>query len=383
MRDDGQEGDRVAGDRTFTARFTTGQQITGQLPLYDHSLAWESFSVTMRDAAGTRLSSITGTTTAYLGVVDRIHAVTPRRVAPDIFATPHAANVILSEAVFVPPSFDHDYGFAAVRRFLDVYPRHFDLYTTFSGGLAPGAGDAYGCRASYYGRDVGIAQLNHHLAGDLAIRLLAYRWGVHLSRPDLNLTYPGTGLWSASDVIGRRTSGKFLKANGDSTYTVSSAPPAVAASNRFGDLELFLMGLLPAAEVKPHRFIRDPARTGSLRYGERVREDETMEVTAEQIRAVYEEFLPTYEPTKNFRAAFLVATTEPASVAEMSYVNQMAKYYGSGSQGAGAVTGMGYGTQHDAPSFAAATGNRATLTTRLPVLQQPKQRRFTNRGGRL
>ncbi len=147
-----------------------------------------------------------------------------------------------------------------------------------------------------------------------------------------------------------------LVPNVDGTWKLAS----IAENAMYAPLELYIMGLVPAADVPPVHLLSGP----DLSDSERISATAVQTVAIEDIVAAQGGVRsPTPEESpKTLTVAFVVVQDEPFSDAEYAYYSLLAQHL----------------MTHDAPGefdmyapFFWATGGRAALDTRLPVGAKP------------
>ena len=298
-----------------------------------------------------------------------------RQRDPDMQSTAHVVNIV---GQFDDPSrvdlsaiarrfyqrFGDDYDFLS---FL-FYPEHF-ANRTHSGvrnavqgiGLtAFDRGASWGSRQRLLGYTV-FPILSYFDMGELAAsHELGHQWLQFLDVPALHGVKPH---WPASTlaygVMGYQTQLQGLELPftidhiGGDEYRWQGMPPA----SRFTDMDLYLMGLLPPAEVKPHFVPREDRRpcagcdTGPVDV-----------VTVEDVIRRHGHRLPDHTTSqKHFRVATIVVSDRPLSTREMSFLDHFAAR-GEAKTPLPFSSGLVSGTS--LPWFLA-TDSRSTLSTTL------------------
>jgi hypothetical protein len=145
--------------------------------------------------------------------------------------------------------------------------------------------------------------------------------------------------------------------NGD--YLVQGAP----AATEFNDLELYLMGLVPKEEVRPHFVFDNQDQASELRPGGTLRGPVTRFTIDDVIAAEGGPRLPApAEAQKEFRLATIVLSKDRLlSAAEMAFFDHLAAR-GEATTELPFTSGRVQGTTKP---FFLATGRRATLSTRV------------------
>jgi large repetitive protein len=267
-----------------------------------------------------------------------------------------------------------------MQSFYSVFGDSVDGFVMFSGGRTVGDGAArafpvknsvsgIGLQVFDHSAEYGSAgklkygiRANNNIHGDNFLHEFAHSFGVYLNKPALDLTANGTeGIhWGPSDIVGQMNGAPYLRDNFNGTFTAVSAEPN--AHNAYADIELYLMGLATPAQVAPHRFVlTSPAPA----LGATIPLASTQWVSVANIEQVYGARFPTAANSqKNFAFAFVVVSDAFVQPAELALVNTLARYYAQPA-GGGTLVGGGRVPVPDPPTFAAATGHRATLATSL------------------
>jgi len=155
------------------------------------------------------------------------------------------------------------------------------------------------------------------------------------------------------------------EANGRFRYTLAPFYPYVNRTANYAPLELYLMGLLPAAEV-PASYIRiDGADFSTITYDSATKMDYlegsgTSQILFADVLKLHGEVPLKTASQRAFTSAFIVISASPASDALMANVAKWQEVFGN------YIAGTGLNR-----SFAERTGNRATLSTRLGRRRTP------------
>lgn len=192
--------------------------------------------------------------------------------------------------------------------------------------------------------------INFRLMGPL-IHELAHNWANYL---ELFENVRWGGHWGVSDVRGVLGGNvtTFEKIE-EGVYAVNANAPASYWSGRYADFELYLMGLVSAAEVPEHHLMRDFSVVGFDDDRNKVLLRGRVDtVRVEDIIRRMGERVPAYEISqKAFSMATVVVSFAPLSALELAYYDRQTQLLAADAD-----------SDH---SFAAATGGRATLDTRL------------------
>ena len=188
----------------------------------------------------------------------------------------------------------------------------------------------------------------------------AHYWANHLKVPGIGT---GTSHWEHAGVNGSlggfnpsmlvdaATQGPLTS----STTKVNVAPysPCTGGDGKaYGKLELYLMGLLPKEEVGDIIVLENAQMKMGVTPWE-VTISGWKRVTMDDIVARHGEAKPLNQP--EYRGAFILWTQAPASAEQIAWVERWARIF-SGEEDGG-----------DRLSFSKATGDRASMTTKLSV----------------
>ena len=200
------------------------------------------------------------------------------------------------------------------------------------------------------GRLQGITFINFRHFGPL-VHEIAHNWANFLDIFDGDLFRGHWGFTNVRGVLGGYAT-SFARVGTD-RYAVPGDALNSFWGGRYSALELYLMGLVPAADVPPHQVLRRSRIVGS--------DEETNELVVSgsletvTIGAIVESEgrrIPGFEESqKSFRMGTIVVSDAPLTRAQLTYYDRQVAFFGS---------------QVDDPlAFAAATGFRATMDTRL------------------
>jgi hypothetical protein len=377
MFDDGTHGDEVAADGIWSLTFVFALNEPSQLRLYDGQIDAVSIAIEASDGKG-----FVAPTNAIDARVDV--ALVSASLRDQVVAQQIDATTLLTDALvnIVDPSFDE----AALPRITEhlyrVFPSDpFDFAVIFhtrstGDGIPRSIGvknDVEGInlasydRSAAYGSAGRLQQVVFQKAHTLGLEInheLGHRWGAYLNNAALNLTLPTGFHWGPSDHVGQMGNGPYLQPEDGSYRVTNGAGSEHFISNSFSSLELYLMGLAPAGDVAPLRFVTDP--TIDVRFGALVPETATREVTIDDVIDVYGAREPSAATSQNaFTAAFVVVSHRPLAAAEYTLSTVIARY-AAGTSFGGQRSG-GLFEVSDPSSFGASTGFTATLDTQLPV----------------
>ncbi|MBI3070607.1 MAG: hypothetical protein HYY84_00630 [Deltaproteobacteria bacterium] len=383
MYDDGTHGDLVAGDFTYTRG---GIGANGRLPYLNAKVGRMSFrTLKVTHGAGNATIDLTdifsSTPMLDLITVDPAARSTVTNVDPagTVRIGERAVNVVDAALVRTYALEDDSSARRALQRVAtqDVAKRYYQYFKDDVDWFYLISDEAFGMVGAYgvhinvrnaadgvgqqkfdmsrgYGSTSvlqGISWINYSTNGAYLHETM-HQWGVHL---DPSFGFSRDSHWGNADVdghIGGFSSEGFVD-HGDGTYTYKWGQTG-GDRGPYGKIELYLMGLIPKADVPPIRVLMSPVtRISSTNDGATVRAAALKTWTIDDIIAKHGERAPGPATSqKAFRAAFVVVSDEPADDAFMTYLDLRA-----------ALTGAAQGDSLTW-SFAQATGGRATLDTK-------------------
>lgn len=309
-------------------------------------------------------------------------------IAPGIQASDHVVNMRVDAANPGAPV-----AASVIRTFYDHFPDDFDFiavleavqsgkapfYTAVQNNVSGIGAPLFNNSGSYgsAGRLEGIVQFPVDAGFDAArtdnIHELAHRWMNHLTHPFVTaarphwpistLAYGVMGL-AASTGSGWDAFPFDLVSQPDGTYLVRSAD----TPRSFNDMELYLMGLLPRDSVQPHLIFADQNQRPQLRNNGVLRGRVDTLTIARLIAQAGPRAPAATNARRDFRMATIVLSRNGLlSRDELAFFNHVA------ARGEARVIlpySSGFIRGNTRP-FYLATGQRATLTTRLRLPQQP------------
>ncbi|MFL6657199.1 MAG: choice-of-anchor X domain-containing protein [Massilia sp.] len=384
LYDDGTHGDKVANDGVYSRTLTTG--MTPSLRFHDHSVDQLPYNIIARDAHGTLLDSRTPVIpTLELGVVGRQFAAPAQKVAEGLYAASHMVNVVMptyrnkgdymqAVSTVVYANYDDLFDIQGVFTLDNItyynLPDHLSVKSQVQGINFPIIDNTahYGS----HGKLQQVIEFHSSIFAPMANHEIGHQWGFYLNKPQLMLTRDAlsgadmavhTG--SPSSLLGQMGNGLFLEEQSNGDFKVAMAADGGDYHGRqYADLELYLMGLLPASGVSPLRVIPDPAVRPN--FGEILPRNKTAVVTMDDIQRVYGRRTPDVNTSqKSFRALFIGLSETPMSAAEIAIINRSAQYY-AGSGVGGIVDNSGAFPVRPPHSFYSATRGLATLVTAVP-----------------
>ncbi len=373
MYDDGTHGDRVAGDGIFTLNNIT----CPPLPLRFGGAFLES-------PANAKVVATDGSSNfvqVSLGVVDIAQSIAAVKLADNIYATKYALFVV--DPSFGPlsatTSEENSRGAGpflkrATSALYSVLPDDFDLVAAMPGRDIYHSGD-YGRPAGFFigaagqetvtgsrGRLKGIL---YHMFGEglLLTHEFGHNWNAFAGRA-LGLTgcsqcsgphwdpYSDIGGAMAAYVLDARAlngAGQLVD-NGDGSWKLWRDPEHINGANAvYSKLDLYFMGLLPAAEVPPiHQLVNPDFTDINHVTATTVNTYSVSDITGGQA--------PPPSFPANFSTAFVIVNDREIAPAEFAFYSAVVRYY----------TGTS-GPPSDVIPFYVATGGRATMNAVLPV----------------
>ncbi len=388
MFDDGTHGDKTAGDGIFAL---------DQLPVPG--------DLTIFSFAGTHgtghfeisIDKVDGSWEEYLltlGIVEPSHSFPSQQVGDGMFATEYAFFIIEPDgeslAIDSWPLGAVKCGegaFSATQKLYSVFPDMFDFVVVMPAVniLDPERNyvenSPYFVRAKNEIENIGIDLFDntadfgsqgrlmgmiYHSWGDGQIldHEIGHAWSADIGE-SLGLTWCpdcGGNHWNPLATIGGQIAAFLfhpqvqygaghLKDNGNGSFRIERDPDD---NQLYSELDLYIMGLIPASEVSPIKVLVNP----NLSDHENVTADTVRTVTIEEImQSEGGERVPSFQNSqKDFNAAFIVVKEKAFTPAEFAYYSLIAIYFSSREQGVLSLT-----------TFHTATGGRATLDFRLPV----------------
>jgi hypothetical protein len=382
LRDDGAGGDAVAGDGEWTIELAAG-------PLVGGLTAADVF----RRFVGFADLYVGGTRTARVNLF--VQVWTPELGAVGI-ASPDATTRYSTHVLNIadPALFAMDAGTndaAVVQRLIQRFGDGFDFVDVVFdratvanryhyvvrnavSGIGLGANDlgsAYGSAARLKGITVFPGMTFFDAGARAHSHELGHQWVNYLAQAALA---PGGPHWPVS-TLASGTMGFSLPGIGEGVnYPCTLTPVAegLAATPRTGlvvfkDLDLYLMGLLPASEVATHYVFKSQATALSFACEGTIPYAQFTSVSIADVVASATPRVPAYPAAqREFTVGVIVVSDAPLSDEAMAFYDFFARR-------ADARTALavheGLVQQVDAPFFVQ-TGGRGTLTARLPFAQR-------------
>lgn len=309
-------------------------------------------------------------------------------INPTMQASDHVVNIRVDAATPGAPV-----AASVIRSFYEQYPDDFQFlavleavqsdkapfYTAVQNNIRGIGASVFDNSGSYgsAGRLEGIIQFPVDAAFDAArtdnIHELAHRWLNHLSHPFVSSARPHWPMSTlAYGIMGLASSTPSawdvfpfdLVNQPDGTYLVRGAD----TPRSFNDLELYLLGLLPADSVQPHLVFADQNQRQQLRNNGVLR-GRVDTLTIARVVAQAGARIPTAATARrDFRMATIVISRNGLlSRDELAFFDHVTA---RGEARVMLAYSSGFTRANTLP-FYLATGQRATLTTRLRLLQQP------------
>lgn len=390
LYDDGSHGDKVASDGIFTGQFIFSESVP-KLRLYGGQVDHLQISVVALDSTDKYITYANSIDYSLdLGLVARSNRVTPVQLSDSMMTADSVVNVVDTAFYGDAASYNNYSSPRIMQTFYNKFPDSFDGFVIFSGGriigdgipralaiknTVTGIGMPLSDASTAYGSQGKLKQgiwMNNNIGGEEFLHELAHAYGIYFNQSGLNLAASGgIGIhWGTSDIIGQMRGGYYLSQNTDGSFTATNAPglsgpgwgTSAYAHNRYADIELYLMGLLPPEEVSPHIFLI----SGTLpAFGATIPAEATQTVTIDDIINTYGSRVPASSTAqKDFSFAFIVVSDKFISTAELTFINTIARYYASGPSGGTLVFGGAFPVP-DPPSFTAATNSIGAMNTSL------------------
>ena len=207
--------------------------------------------------------------------------------------------------------------------------------------------------SSYFGSDgylKSVMFINFRMIGPF-IHEIAHNWANFLDLFNYRDYGAHWGLATVNGVLGGHID--TFESLGAGRYRLPSWAFTSWWAGRYGPLELYLMGLIPASEVEPHIVFRDyEVVEYNADEGHYIVTAQLDTVTIEEIIASEGPRVPGWgEAQTSFRMATVVVSPEPLDTAALTYFDRQSAFIGS--------------DEDHRYAFAAATGYRAHLETRL------------------
>jgi len=315
------------------------------------------------------------------------------QLVDNIYATDYAVFIVDAEQKLFPgfplvkvTCGDREPLIGAAKELYAVYPDKFDFITVMPGGTMwdprrPWDLGGYGENVPYfisvrqqiqgiglttwdntaaYGSAGRLQGAIYHSFGDASVLLheVGHQWGIHYGY-QLGLSNDSNH-WAENIAFSDYDEmAEYFRANDGYSYNFRYHEGQLeqklntGEKSGFSDLTLYLMGLLPAAEVQPIRLLsKIKIVDGKVTAAEQV-------ITIEELIAAEGTRKPSFEEAqKDFSMAFVIITQDVPTPAEAAAISLMAKYFGSDGPREG-----------DIVPFNTATGGRGTMTTKLPKVK--------------
>jgi hypothetical protein len=279
-------------------------------------------------------------------VIDaQVPKVTVQTVAPQVYKTPHLVNLVIPSLNRANPDvrvvtqqfykfFGDNYDFLGV---VFIPGRNENRYFGGTKNQVQGIGKAQFDQSRAFGSAGRLLGIIHYPIVDIfdmaeqgSLHELAHNWINALSGPKLPIMPSGLVHWPisslATGIIGTQCCGgqgvmfpwRFTKLEGDAYRTTEDS---VAPNSKYTDMELYLMGMLPADQVAPHFIFANQDQKlcdGCVLRG-------AVPFTVDQVIAAYGPRVPAYgQAQTKFRVAIVVASPTPLSQDEMMLLDYFA-----------------------------------------------------------
>lgn len=392
LYDDGTHGDLTAGDGTFALNNITSEtlgSVTGGSLRYGGSHGEGGFQTKIVKTSG----KVQTNWEVGIGMVRAGQVFPAVQLGEGLYATKYAffivdpSGKILDAKIPVGSVKCGDTAFGAFEKLYSVFPDMFDIVIVMSAAQIFDPSRNYGENVPYAVpvkntiENIGMTIFNdnakffsngrlrcmvYHSFGDGQIldHEVGHAWSAwHFADP-LGIGETYSAHWASNTDIGGQMS-SYVSApggrvghlfdNGDGTWRIEREP---GDNEPYSQLDLYLMGLVPASEVPPVHKLISPNYSNPDRVTAKRVETYTIEQLMDAEggpRAPTSQHSP-----RTFRIAFIAVKNKAFTPAEFAWFSLVAKYFTSREQGDQSLT-----------TFYTATGGRATLNARLPV-QIPK-----------
>lgn len=384
--DDGTRGDRIAGDGVYARNNVTttmkARKLSDEIPLTPRwQVTLGSIEVTTSGQTVVRQLGRTDGSDAslfpgmfWIRIVDATVVREARELSSDAQQTDYVLNVIdakkmlATQALLTGESAEKDQAVSLLVSIADRLPAHVDFLYVYPSVVAyggrSGAHQVLSNDVTGIGRPIdpafpvdrglkGLVVLNHATESPIHHETM-HQWAVHL---DLAFGFDtASGHWGTAGtmgVLGGFRAGSLVD-HGNGTYTVERFEPNGGewTTTPYSDIELYLMGLIPAQQVMPIPVLVQPSILSGT--------PTTVTVSA-QLRTVRVEDLVAKHGARTpvagsaqtqFKAAFVVASDRKLTRAELAFIDSRAR----------AVETT---TPNEAISFPAATRGIGTMVTKL------------------
>jgi hypothetical protein len=222
---------------------------------------------------------------------------------------------------------------------------------------------------------VSLLRTPAHLRNGLALHEIAHTWGQSVVATDKrshwgrSSAYGQLGGWPSGQIV-READGVFAPRGNRNEWPPNRWEHKPEAHRRYGELELYLMGLLPPDSVTPIE-VAIGARPVPGR-GAAFRAERIDTITIGQIVAEHGERVPSWRTSQRaFRGVFVIVSFLALPPAELARASELARTF--------ALAGTDRATP--VPNFWEATGGRASLqldelaATLRPIPRAEQQRR--------
>jgi hypothetical protein len=310
-----------------------------------------------------------------LGVVSRSLAVTITQVAPDVFSTPNAINVVRAYSASEGDGYS-----TTMTRVLALFPDvsrvgvMVDFGRTRDGNISHG-GPYNGQPVSGIGSisvippvttlaseatitpsDLGLTAVLHELGHSFSNYLSNSQLplGDSFRHTTLSTLTPGQ-MSEENDILQPQSGGGYKMVAPDTKQNYC---------RNYSALELYLLGLAPASAI-PSGLYLNPAYINSVQLGVTIPTSEVFTATGSDVVATYGARNPIPSSSYKFPTIFVGLSEQPMTPAEMAFLNRIAVYLASNETDNGSTVGLFPACS--TPSFSIATQGMGVMTTTVPT----------------
>ena len=366
MKDEGKNGDRIAHDKIFSCLVASGKI----LPLNNAASVFRPYVGQINLAPGLNLNVFAQVST------NAIPLLTPEKINADIQYTPHIVNIVTN---YISPNAVSNHTRKFYKHFGDDYDFLAVIYEGFQTNAhhiqakqpVKGIGGPLFDQTAFYGSAGKLSGLNifplplfFDGASHVYLHELGHQWINYLTLPAFQNSTPH---WPVSDFasgmmgfsIGTAKAGGLFPFNPVQQDADTWKLIPVNGTPVFNDLELYLMGLLPAEEVADHFIFENqnqPLQTNAIWKGP------VSDLTIEDIIQQYGAREPGVNNSpKEFRQGTIIVTAAPLTAIEMSFYD----FFSARAELEQEVNVSSAFSKYIGKPFYLSTGQRAKLKTAL------------------
>lgn len=335
MRDDGGGADAVAGDGIYTTQLTAAQAVSGLLAT-DVNRKFVGFVDLYQSAVRIlRVAALTQVWSPPLGTVDLVS------VSPTVRYSNFVVNIVDTATFAAGPygdfrplvkkfyqTFGDDFDFIDIV-FDTTYIAnryHFGVSNAVSGvGIPPFNNTSdYGSAGRLLGITIFPIRTSFDGGQEAHSHEIGHQWINFLSQPTLA---PGTAHWPLSSLANGLMGFSLLGSGAGGDYSCRLTPVAggieltpFSGPRPFTDLDLYLMGLRPAAQVGSHYVWNDQVAAQSQTCSGTIPYSQFTQVTINNVIASDGERLPAFaNAQKDFKVAVIVVSNALLSTEAMAF----------------------------------------------------------------